>query len=391
MAYRPQAHDGPGDARRSATGWRADSGRWPRTDTGARRIVPTQRRPYLDTMPPGGTGRGIPDRTGHPGLNGSGGPGPDRTGYVGPNGSGRLEPDRTGYQGPNGSVRVGPNGSVRVGPNGSVRVGPNVSGRLGQDRSVSVEPNGGVRVGPNGRGRAGPSGSNRVVPPPAPGRRRRSGFAAGLLLLGLLVLATALLLGAGAWVVRGSYPASVRLPAHLAELTLLDRSAQDLTNVVAGLATGAGVRQVVAAVYAGTDRRPVYVVAASGLFLRPERQARAAMMEFTALGLVVAGSSPADPGAAGGVASCAVGEPDPGPGASPALVGSASPGATAAATPAAGAAGTAASAGTQTAPGVVLCAWADYGSFGVVAVLDGGDPAATAALLLTVRAAVETH
>jgi hypothetical protein len=331
VAYRPQAHDGPGDARRPATGWRADSGQWPRTDTGARRIVPTQRRPYLDTMTPGGTGRAVPDRTGH----------------------------------------LGPNGSGRVGLNGS------------------------GRVGPGGAGRMGPSGSNRVVPPPAPGRRRRSGFAAVLLLLGLLVLATALLLAAGAWVVRGSYPASVRLPAHLAELTLLDRSAQDLTNVVAGLATGAGVRQVVAAVYAGTDRRPVYVVAASGLFPRPERQAGAAMTEFTALGLVVAGSSPADPGAAGGVASCAVGEHDPGPGAAPAPVGSASvgalPGATAAATPAPGASGTAASAGTQTARDVVLCAWADYGSFGVVAVLDGGDPATTAALLLTVRAAVETH
>jgi len=211
-----------------------------------------------------------------------------------------------------------------------------------------------------------------------------------VLLVGLLLLAAALLLAAGARAIGGSYPARVRLPDHLAELTLLDRSGQDLANVVAGLATGVGVREVMAGVYAGTDRRPVYVVAASGLFLRPERQALAAMTEFAALGLLVAGPSPADPGTLGGVARCATGEPDHGPGG---VVGEPAPRPGDSAPPPGGSTPSPAGAviDAQTLSSTVLCAWADYGSFGVVAVLDGGDPAATAALLRTVRATVLTR
>jgi hypothetical protein len=217
-------------------------------------------------------------------------------------------------------------------------------------------------------------------------RRGRSRFAKLVLLLGLLALVGAGTLAAGWRMVRGSYPASVALPAQLAGMTMVDKPKQgdDLENVVAGVATGAGVGEALAGVYTKPDGGVVYVVVASGLFLRPDRVLRTTMTEFAALGFAVAQSSAVDAGPAGGAVRCGTGTlgPPPGAGSSPAPAGSAPAPASGAPTPAPAGAGGA---------GVLLCGWADHGSVGVIGMPGGADAGAGATLVRAIREAAVTR
>jgi hypothetical protein len=226
-------------------------------------------------------------------------------------------------------------------------------------------------------------------------RPRRSRFAKLVLLLGLLAVIGAGTLAWGWRLVHDSYPASVTLPAQLAGLVMVDKPQQgdDLENVVAGVATGKGVKEALAGVYTKPDGTgTVYVVVASGLFLRPDRQLAATMTEFAALGFSVTATSPVDAGSAGGVARCATGSlgPPPGAGNSPAPIAS-SPAPAASAAPAGSTAPTPAPDGANAAAGVLLCGWADHGSVGVLGMPAGADQAAAATLLRSIRQAAVTH
>ena len=192
--------------------------------------------------------------------------------------------------------------------------------------------------------------------------KRRTGLKVVLIVFGTLLLLCAGGLFAGAWTIHDSYPAHVSLAEQLAGLAKLDnpdlQSGAD--DIVSALKTGRGVSEAVAGIYAQPDdaTHPVMILAAAGLFPRPEQELLSGMTEFNTDGFSFDQPVDVPAGPQGGAAKCSAG---------------------------------AVKVDDNSSLDFILCGWADYGSVGMVGFFNSKDAGAAAGHLLAIRDAVETH
>lgn len=193
--------------------------------------------------------------------------------------------------------------------------------------------------------------------------RRRGGLTVAVLVLGVVLVVCAGIGLLGLRAVSASYPATVSLPDQLfGGLAKVDSPdlQKGVDEVVAGLKSGSGVRDAVAGVYAKADDPDhlVMVFAATGLFLRPERELSAGMIEFNTDGFAFEDPVDVDPGRQGGHAKCATGTLQ---------------------------------ADETTTVDFLLCGWADYGSVGMAGFVGAKDIEVGGATIVAIRDAVESH
>jgi len=192
--------------------------------------------------------------------------------------------------------------------------------------------------------------------------KKRTGLKVALIVLGTILVLCSGVLSIGALTIHDSYPAHVALGDTVAGLARIDdpdlQSGAD--DVVAALKSGRGVKEAVAGVYAkdGDAQHPIMILAAAGLFLRPETELLSGMTEFNTDGFSFDEPLDIEPGPLGGAAKCSLG---------------------------------ALKVDESTNIDFILCGWADYGSIGLAGFFNTTESAAAADMIVEIRKAVETH
>jgi hypothetical protein len=192
--------------------------------------------------------------------------------------------------------------------------------------------------------------------------KKRTGLKVFVIVLGAILVLCSGVLSIGALTIHDSYPADVALGDTVAGLGRIDDPdlQSGAEDVVAALKTGRGVREAVAGVYAkdGDAQHPIMILAAAGLFLRPEKELLSGMTEFNTDGFSLDEPLDIEPGPLGGAAKCSLG---------------------------------ALQVDEATSIDFILCGWADYGSIGLAGFFNTKESAAAADMVVEIRKAVETH
>jgi hypothetical protein len=192
--------------------------------------------------------------------------------------------------------------------------------------------------------------------------KKRTGLKILLILLGTLLVVCSGAFFVGAWTIHDSYPARVALADNVAGLTKLNnpdlQSGAD--DIVAAIKTARGVTDAVAGIYAkdGDTQHPVMILAAAGLFLRPESELLSGMTEFNTDGFSFDEPLKIEAGPMGGAAKCSIGS---------------------------------LKVDEKTSLDFILCGWADYGSVGLAGFFNTKEAGAAANLILKIRDEVESH